>query len=52
MAVLRDAEKLLLDEAPILPIKQYARAYLLNPAVKGFKPHTLNQHPALYVFKE
>lgn len=52
MAVLREAETLLLDEAPVLPIKQYARAYLLNPAVRGFKPHTLNQHPALYVSKE
>ncbi len=52
MAVLQSAEKLLLEEAPILPIKQYARAYLLNPAVRGFKPHTLNQHPSFYVFKE
>ena len=52
MGVLRDAEKLLLEEAPILPIKTYARAYLLNPKVKGFAPHTLNQHPVRYIFKE
>ena len=52
MAILSEAETLLLEEAPVLPIKQYARAYLLNPSVSGFAPHTLNQHPVRYISKE
>lgn len=41
MAMLREAEELLLDEVPILPIYWYVHAYLLKPEVRGWRPSLL-----------
>jgi oligopeptide transport system substrate-binding protein len=41
MAILREAELLLLDELPILPIYWYVHSYMLDPSVKGWKPSLL-----------
>ena len=43
-ALLRQAETLLLDEAPITPIVFGARTYLIHPAVKGWVPALLGVH--------
>lgn len=42
LALLREAESILLDELPVLPIYWYVHTYLLRPEVKGWKPSTLD----------
>jgi len=44
-AVLRDAERVLMDHMPIAPISHYSRNYLLHPAVRGWYPKLLDNHP-------
>ncbi len=51
LELLREAEAILLQRGPVLPIYHYARAYLLNPAVEGFEPHPLDLHPIKYIRK-
>ena len=43
-ALLQQAEKLLLDEAPIAPIFFGTRTYLIRPEVKGWVPMLLGLH--------
>jgi len=38
---LREAERILLDECPIIPIYYYTRVYLKSPEVKGWKSNIL-----------
>ena len=40
-ALLREAEELLLDELPILPIYWYVHSYMLKPTVKNWHPSLL-----------
>jgi oligopeptide transport system substrate-binding protein len=40
----REAETILLDAMPVLPIYFYTNVYLLHPAVKGWYPNLLNIH--------
>lgn len=47
-----EAEKILLDEAPILPLYHYTTNYLLSPDVKGFYPNTMDYHPYKYLYLE
>ena len=42
---LRQAERLMMDEFPILPMSWYSRNYLLRPEVKGWHPLLLDNHP-------
>jgi oligopeptide transport system substrate-binding protein len=42
---LRAAEKLLMEEQPILPMSWYARNYLHRPEVEGWHPLLLDNHP-------
>ncbi len=51
LQLLRGAESVLLEEAPVLPIYHYAEPYLLNPEVKGFKANLLGLHPMKHVSK-
>ena len=44
MKLLREAERILIDEMPIIPIYTYVRAYQLSPDVKGFYPNYLDHH--------
>lgn len=46
---LQKAEKILLDEAPMIPIYTYTRVYLLSPDVKGWFSNILDHHPYKYV---
>jgi oligopeptide transport system substrate-binding protein len=43
LALLKEAENLLLDELPVLPIYWYTRSILVRPEVKGLK-HSLLEH--------
>jgi oligopeptide transport system substrate-binding protein len=42
---LAEAEGILMDEMPILPIAWYTRLYLHRPEVKGWYPLVLDNHP-------
>ncbi len=48
-AILRDAESILLDELPILPVYWYTRTYLLHPDVKNWNPLLLDNHPYKHI---
>lgn len=43
--LLRDAETLLLEELPILPVYWYATSKLRRPEVKGWRPSLLDDRP-------
>ncbi len=47
--IFQKAEKLLLDEAPILPIYTYTSLTLISPDVKGWHSNILDHHPYKYV---
>jgi oligopeptide transport system substrate-binding protein len=49
-ALLRDAEALLLDESPVLPIYHYTVNDLVKPYVHGIYPNALDTHPLRYVW--
>ena len=40
--LLNEAEKMLIDNMPIIPLYTYVRSYQLSPDVKGFNPHILD----------
>lgn len=45
MSLLRDAEQIVTDEAPFLPIYWYADAELRQPDVRGYHTNLMDQHP-------
>jgi oligopeptide transport system substrate-binding protein len=45
LALLRQAETILLQEGPLLPIYWYTRTYLLDPSVQNWHPVLLDSHP-------
>jgi oligopeptide transport system substrate-binding protein len=48
-ALQRQAETILLDEAPIIPIVYGARVFLIHPAVKNWIPNILGLHRYQYI---
>ena len=44
-ALFRQAESLLLDAAPIIPIYHYTHVFVIRPEVKGWFPTLLDHHP-------
>jgi oligopeptide transport system substrate-binding protein len=48
----RQAEAILIEEAPILPIYNYTTNYLLSEDVKGYYPNILDYHPYKYLYLE
>lgn len=52
MELIRQAEDLLTEEAPILPIYHHARVYLGRPSVKGWHTNPLDTHAYSRVFLE
>ena len=46
---LREAEELLVRDAPLLPIFWYTRVYLLDPAVTGWHPNLEDKHPVQFL---
>lgn len=49
LAIQRQAETILLDEVPIIPIYHGTRIFLINPAVKGWAPSLLGFHRYQFV---
>ena len=47
--LLREAEGILLHDAPIIPVFFYNSAYLLNPSVEGWHPDLMDRHPLKFV---
>lgn len=47
--LLGEAESILLDELPVLPIYWYTRVYLIHPDVKNWKPLLLDNHPYKHI---
>jgi oligopeptide transport system substrate-binding protein len=50
--VFQQAEKLLLEELPIIPIYHYTTTCLLHPAVKNWNPTIIDHQPYKYVYLE
>jgi len=48
-AKFQEAEAILLDELPLIPIYWYTQKYLLDPAVEGWHPLLLDNHPFKHV---
>jgi oligopeptide transport system substrate-binding protein len=46
----QQAEKMLVDEVPIIPVYTYTRDYLIRPEVKGWYPNILDHHPYKHVY--
>ena len=44
-AILAEAEGVLMDQMPILPVAWYTRLYLHRPEVRGWHPLVLDNHP-------
>lgn len=49
LRLLEKAEAIFLSEMPIIPIYWYTSNYLIHPAVKGWHPLLLNNHPYKFV---
>jgi oligopeptide transport system substrate-binding protein len=49
-ALMKEAEKILADESPIIPFYFYTRAYLKKPYVKGFWPQFQDHHEWKYMW--
>ena len=51
-ADLQQAESVLLDELPIIPIYYFTTVRLVHPAVRGWSPLPLDRHPYKHVWLE
>ncbi len=51
-ALFQQAEALLLEAAPIIPLFHYTHIFLLQPSVKGWHPTLLDHHPYKHVWLE
>jgi oligopeptide transport system substrate-binding protein len=49
---LRQAEQLLLADVPVIPIYHYSTIRLVDPRVKGWVAHPLDQHPYKFIHLE
>jgi oligopeptide transport system substrate-binding protein len=49
-ALFQQAEALLLEAAPLIPIYHYTHVFLCQPAVKGWYPTPLDHHPCKQVW--
>jgi oligopeptide transport system substrate-binding protein len=45
MQILQDAEQILMDELPIIPIYFYVTTHMVKPHVHGFHPNVQDDHP-------
>jgi oligopeptide transport system substrate-binding protein len=48
----QQAEAILMDELPVIPIYFYTRVYLLHPSVQGWHPTLQDHHPYKYLSLE
>ncbi len=49
-ALLQQAELVMIDDLPIIPIYWARYNYLLDPQVRGWQPNIYNAHPLKYVY--
>lgn len=49
MGLLADAEEIIMNDTPVLPIYFYTTNYLIRPEVKNWHPLLLNNHPFKFV---
>ena len=52
MEIFQQAETILMEELPVIPIYFYTRVDLRRPEVKGWYPTILDNHPYKYVYLE
>ncbi|MEW6734211.1 MAG: peptide ABC transporter substrate-binding protein [Acidobacteriota bacterium] len=52
LKLLGDAEKLMISEAPFVPIYYYGMSYLKKPYIKGYEENLLDLHPLKFVWIE
>jgi oligopeptide transport system substrate-binding protein len=50
--IFHQAETILMDESPIIPLYYYTQKILMRPEVKGWTPNVLDMHPYKYVYLE
>jgi len=50
--LLRQAENILIDEMPIIPLYTYVKSYQLSSDVKGYYPNYLDHHHPKYIYLE
>ncbi|MBI4126490.1 MAG: peptide ABC transporter substrate-binding protein [Deltaproteobacteria bacterium] len=50
--LLKQAEEILLEEAPLVPIFNHVQPSLLDPRVRGFHPNILSLHPLKFAWFE
>ena len=50
--LLRQAEGLLLQDAPIIPLYTFTHVFAIDPAVRGWHPTLLDHHPYKHVWLE
>jgi oligopeptide transport system substrate-binding protein len=50
--LLNEAEKMLIDNMPIIPLYTYVRSYQLSSDVKGYNPHILDHHHPKFIYLE
>jgi oligopeptide transport system substrate-binding protein len=48
----REAEKLLMDQSPVIPLYYYTSMALVSPDLKGWYPNILDHHPYKYMSLE
>ena len=51
-AIMQQAETILLEGAPIIPVNYYTHIFLIQPSVHGWHPTLLDHHPYKYVWLE
>ena len=49
LSLLRDAEQIMLDEMPIIPIYVYSSKQMVSPRVSGWYGNLLDMHPLQYI---
>lgn len=48
--IFQEAEKILLEHSPVIPIYTYTRVFLISPDVQGWHPTILDHHPYKHVY--
>ena len=51
-ALLRQAEDILLEHSPMIPIYHYSHVFLIHPSVRNWHPTALDHHPCKAVYLE
>jgi oligopeptide transport system substrate-binding protein len=50
--IFQQAEAILLEELPIIPVYHYRNNYLIQPSVKGWFSNILDRHPYKFLYLE